>query len=985
MQYSLEVAPPLQRSRCEPPYSTTTGHVIEQHARRIVEDLRQQPHGGGLVAAFLSEYGLTDAEGVALMCLAESVLRIPDVQTRKRLIAEKIGGADWQHHLGRADSLFVNASTWALLWASRLVQVDEAWQDQPGTALNSMTQRLSLPVVQQAVRAAIHLLGSEFVLHETIEGAMLQDLQGGYSFDMLGEGARDAATSESYFSAYCHAIETLGQNKHLDAGISIKLSALHPRLEYSQRHRLRRELLPRLKRLCRLASQHQVAVTIDAEESWRSAVTLDLFECLLQDAQLSDVRLGIVVQAYSKQALNLLASVAALSQQHQRMMPVRLVKGAYWDSEIKHAQAEGLPSFPVFTQKAQTDLNYLSCARFLLAQNYLYGQFATHNALTIAAIYEMAPKHVDYEFQRLYGMGEDVYAAAKRQIPGLAAPRVYAPIGAYKDLLAYLIRRLLENGANTSFVHRLYDCNVSLETLLEDPVQQAGDELMREHPNIQPAEGLFQPRVNSVGLDLSNPAEVLPLYRARRQYLNRVPALRSDRLNVQQTMQRAAVAQTLWSELDVAERAQCLRRLADLLQQQLPTLVAVLGDEAHKTLSDAVAEVREAIDFCRYYAECGQTLQVPRDQPGVTGESNRLTLHGRGVWVCISPWNFPLAIFIGQIAAALVTGNSVVAKPSEFTSRIAHFVHDLLRQAGVADHVCQLAIGDATLGQQLVEHPLTAGVAFTGSTAAARSINQTLAGRTGPIIPLIAETGGQNAMLVDSTALLEEVTDDVVTSAFASAGQRCSALRMLYIQDDIADVLLPMISGAMDQLQLGAPWQLRTDVGPVINQASADLLHAYIEEARTQGKLLHQCSKPQGLSEQFVAPALIKVAGIDELAGEQFGPVLHVATFAADQFEQTVDAVNTAGFGLTMGLHTRIQQRIDYVSQQARVGNLYVNRDMVGAVVESQPFGGQGLSGTGPKAGGPFYLQRFVTERVVTVNTVAGGGNRDLLSLGSVR
>ena len=1026
----------VDRLLSTPPYDDDAACRIEEEAARIIAAMRADRAPRPMLDRFLSEYGLSDREGIALMCLAESLLRIPDRRTADRLIADKVGGAEWSSHLGHGDDLLVNASTWGLMLAGQVVNVERTFTADPSLWLGQLAHRLGEPVIQAAMRQAMRILGTEFVLGRTIEEALQRSTPDGlYSYDMLGEAAREACTAKRYFDAYSHTIEFLGNRKQAapgpdpsvsaklvgpDPSVSVKLSGLHPRYEFAQRERVLAELGPRLSALAAHAAATGVGLTIDAEDADRLELSLDLFERLAMRGEAAEgPPIGLAVQAYDKRAPAVIDWIIALARSTGRRIPVRLVKGAYWDAEIKHAQTFGYPGFAVFTRKAATDLSYLVCARILLAHpEAIAAQFATHNAHTLAAVMALAGATRDFEFQRLHGMGESLYRAATGRYDRFPPVRVYAPVGSHEDLLAYLVRRLLENGANTSFVNRVFNEQLPPAQLVADPLRTVRDTASAAHPAIALPGKLFgKARKNSAGLDFTDgeraaelqrrcaqapgtPLRAAPILFGRpgggsgRHVFN--PADRDDRVgdcvdahlpDVERAFALASREQPAWDAAGAEARARLLRDVADRLERDRVRLVSILVREAGKTLPDAVAEVREAVDFCRYYAgEAVQRLADPHALPGPTGESNRLSLHGRGVFVCISPWNFPLAIFLGQIAAALVAGNTAIAKPAEETPLVAFEAVRLMHEAGIPVNALQLITGDGSIGEALVRHRLTAGVVFTGGTDTARRIHRTLAGRDAPIVPLIAETGGQNVMFADSTALLEQVTDDVVRSAFASAGQRCSALRVLYLQDDIADRAIDMIAGAMDELRVGNPGRLETDVGPIISQTAAAALQSHVDALARSGAHRHSAALTAECARGwFVPPTLAELASIRELTREHFGPILHVVRFSARAFEAAVkDALGT-GYGLTLGLHSRIEARARQLFAIAPVGNVYVNRDMVGAVVGSQPFGGQGLSGTGPKAGGPYYLPRFVTEKVLTVNTTAAGGNAALLSLDDVR
>jgi RHH-type transcriptional regulator, proline utilization regulon repressor / proline dehydrogenase / delta 1-pyrroline-5-carboxylate dehydrogenase len=975
------------------------------------------------VEAFLREYQLSTREGIMLMCLAEALLRIPDADTADRLIRDKLSAGEWSRHLGRSGSLLVNASTWGLMLTGRVVRANLEADADPGAWLARLLHRLGEPVLRQALLQAMRVLGRHFVLGQTIEQAIRRASEAErkgyrYSYDMLGEAARTAIDAEDYCIAYREAIAAIGKAAHggdlmVRPGISIKLSALHPRYELAQHRRLHAELYPRVLELLEGARAGNIAVTIDAEEADRLEPSLDLFERLAAAPGLAGWDgLGLAVQAYQKRAIHVLAWLEALAARERRRIPVRLVKGAYWDSEIKRTQEQGLDDYPVFTRKPATDVSYLACARRLLAGgDAFYPQFATHNAQTLGSIIEFAGDRRDFEFQRLHGMGEALYEGLVGAEEGRFACRVYAPVGSHQDLLPYLVRRLLENGANTSFVNRILDENVPLETLVEDPAARLARLEPRRHPRIPlPAELYGPERRNSAGVDLRDPATLdrlaeqldrafEPGFQARpgigngrgqaRAVLD--PADRStavgsvieaDPETILQALREAQGGFAPWDRTPLAERVACLRRAADLYEANAAELLAWCVREGGKTLPDAVAEVREAVDFLRYYAIEAQIRAAPRELPGPTGESNQLALHGRGVFVAISPWNFPLAIFTGQIAAALAVGNAVLAKPAPQTPLIAARAVALLHEAGVPEDALVLLPGGSEVGARLVADPGIAGVAFTGSTQTAWAINRALAAKDGPIVPLIAETGGQNAMLVDSSALPEQVIADVLESSFRSAGQRCSALRVLCLQDDIAPRVLEMLAGAMLELEVGDPGLLATDVGPVIDEAARQRLEEHAARMLREGRLIQRVPLRAELARGcFFAPQAFEIDALTRLKGEVFGPILHVVRFAGDRLEQMIEAIDATGYGLTLGVHSRIDQTIDRVLEQARAGNIYVNRNMIGAVVGVQPFGGERLSGTGPKAGGPHYLARFATERTVSVNTAAVGGNASLLSL----
>jgi RHH-type proline utilization regulon transcriptional repressor/proline dehydrogenase/delta 1-pyrroline-5-carboxylate dehydrogenase len=942
---------------------------VLDHALGLLAELRAA-QGKGWVNQFLQEYRLNSSEGIALLSLAEAFLRVPDPATADMLIADKIGDADWRSHTGKSNSLLVNSATWGLVVGRVLV-------GEEGGSLRRLISRAGEPFVRQAVGAAMRMMGEIFVMGRTIDEAskrMRRAEHKGFtaSFDMLGEAARTTADAERYFQAYVDAVDAVGEDPAAGHSISVKLSALHPRYEVAQWRHCVPALTEMLEALAVQAANKGIALTVDAEESERLEMSLDIIGAV---AALPSLKgwdgFGMAVQAYGKRARPVVAWADALD----RVMNVRLVKGAYWDSEIKRTQVEGLGDYPLFTRKAATDVSYLAVARDMLDAKNIRPAFASHNALTVATILEWAGNSRDFEFQRLHGMGDGLYERLVRE-QGYHC-RIYAPVGGHRDLLAYLVRRLLENGANSSFVHQLADERLSETEILADPVARIVAVGGTRHPGIPLPIDLFgTERRNSAGIDLSDPALLAATAAAVNAPLP--PPGEAAAPDVDAAIGRAATAFPGWSATPVVERAACLDRLADLLEEHRDRLMAICVQEAFKSIPDAIGEVREAADFCRYYAQQARTGLQPIELPGPTGERNMLHLTGRGVWATIAPWNFPLAIFLGQCVAALVAGNSVVAKPAPQTPRIAGAAVELAHQAGVPTDALVLLPGGPEVGAALTADVRIMGVAFTGSTATARKIARSLLeDDRRPIVPLIAETGGINAMIVDSTALPEQVVVDVVTSAFRSAGQRCSALRLLLLQEEIADNVIEMLSGAMDLLTLGDPGDPETDIGPVIDRAAYDRLMVY--RAQAKDRIVKTIAAPAtGL---FVPPTLIRIAAIDQLDAEWFGPVLHVATWPSGQLSETIAAINAKGYGLTMGLHSRIARAAELAESEAAVGNLYINRSMIGAVVGSQPFGGEGLSGTGPKAGGPHYLHRFVAERSVSIDTTSAGGNATLLSL----
>lgn len=995
------------------PWDQARHDRVEAKAIDLVNRVRAGKRRTGEMEAFLKQYALTTEEGLALMGMAEALLRIPDARTAKALIRDKVGSAEWVLDGGPAD--------WMVKAAGLGMMITRK-------TLDSAIARLGEPVIRQAMVQAIRIMGQQFVLGQTIDEAVKNARayeKKGYrmSYDMLGEGARTDEDAERYFQAYVQAIEALGEKvkpgpAQKMPSISVKLSALHPRYRVSQEDRCVPALIDRLTDLCRLASRRDIALTVDAEEVDRLELSLKIIDAVAaNDELLGWEGFGLAVQAYSKRTLPLIDHLFTMAQSHRRRLCVRLVKGAYWDTEVKRAQVMGLPDYPVYTRKVNTDLSYLACAHKLLVERAtFYPMLATHNAHSIAAILEMAGNNRDsFEFQRLHGMGEGLHDQILEDGCNIS---VYAPVGTHQDLLPYLVRRLLENGANSNFVHQLLDPEVPVKKIIADPVEDARNHPKKRHPKIPRPGDLFAPqRRNSIGLDLTDTATTEPLLRAMLQAvdgkaLEAAPLIGGkvyregtprDVLNpadtrskigtvwyadeklVDRAFHNAADGFAVWTKTPAARRAAALDRVADLMESNRAELMGLCVREAGKTVEDALAEVREAIDFCRYYAARGRAdfSAEGRTLPGPTGERNSLLLEGRGVFVCISPWNFPLAIFMGQIAAALMAGNAVIAKPAEQTPLIAMRMARLILEAGVHPDAFTLLPGDGMTGGLITQHKDVAGVAFTGSTEVARIINRTLAEKDGPIVPLIAETGGQNVMIVDSSALPEQVVDDVLVSAFGSTGQRCSALRVLYLQDDVADKIIHMLKGAMQNLRIGNPAELSSDLGPVIDdealanlirhRAALDGFGKKIAEAPLDGELQHRG--------HFFAPVAYEIDELSQLKREVFGPVLHVIRFKNEKIDEVIAAVNATGYGLTLGVHSRIEAVMKKIAAEAHVGNAYINRTMIGAVVGVQPFGGRGLSGTGPKAGGPYYLHRFATEKVISVNTTASGGNASLVSL----
>ena len=991
---------------------------VQSRARELVEKVRSRQRANAGMQSFLQEYDLSSQEGVLLMCVAEALLRIPDAATADKLIRDKLSQGDWERHVGRSRSLLVNAGTWGMMLTGRLVSLDVDKAANPADWFGRLATRAGEPVVRVALRQGMKLMAEQFVMGRTIGDALARSLEGGnakylHSYDMLGEAAFTARDADRYLAAYQSAIDAIGaspagRGKPVFArpGISIKLSALHPRYEHAQRARALAELTPRVEALVARARAADIGVTLDAEEADRLGLSLEIFERVFGAPALSGWEgFGVAVQAYLKRAPFVVDWLADLARRSGRRIMVRLVKGAYWDSEVKRAQTQGLAGYPVYTRKCNTDVSYLACAaRILAAPEAFYGQFATHNAHTVSTIIERAKPGQAFEFQRLHGMGEDLYDEV---IAMGHACRVYAPVGSHEDLLPYLVRRLLENGANTSFVNRIADASVPVETVIADPLVQAAGNALAANPKIPLPRELYADRENSGGFAFADLAVSAPFLAALEPLLARtdyraaplvggrtLAGKRSEvfdpasgrRIGHVESADAAAVDLALAAAVrarvpEAGARAAILERAAGLIEAHRVELIALLAREAGKTLPDALGEVREAADFCRYYAMLAREhFATPAALTGPTGESNHLGFAGRGPFVCISPWNFPLAIFVGQVAAAFAAGNAVLAKPAEQTPLVADRAVRLLHEAGVPAEALALLPGEGEIvGAKLVSDPRTAGVAFTGSTATARAINRALAARDGPIVPLIAETGGLNAMLVDSSALPEQVVADVLASAFNSAGQRCSALRLLCLQKEVAPRVLEILEGATAELVLGDPARLETDVGPVIDREALAILEEHAARMDREARLVCKARMPAGAG-LFFAPRAYEIPSLGAIDREVFGPILHVVRFDAADLGATLDAINAKGYGLTMGVHSRIEETIDFVRARACAGNLYVNRNMIGATVGVQPFGGEGLSGTGPKAGGPNYLRRFATEQVVTVNTAAAGGNATLLS-----
>jgi len=998
-----------------------------EKACEFIEEIRKERKKSAGIDSFLTEYSLSSEEGIALMCLAEAYLRVPDNQTIDSLIKDKLARGNWQSHQGKSHSFFVNATTWALMLTGKILAPEQA-ENRLIKALMKLVNRSSEGVIRHAVEKAMRIMSKQFVMGRNIKEAVSRardkEKKGYlYSYDMLGEAALTAEDAARYFAAYTNALHEIGKSSneknHLyrKPGISVKLSALHPRYFESQHERVLVELTPRLLQLAQLAKQYKVSLTVDAEECERLDLSLDIMKQVFSDPSLNDWQgFGLALQSYQKRAFYVLDWIADLARKQKKRFMVRLIKGAYWDSEIKNAQMLGLKDYPVFTLKAFTDVSFQACAKKILTlTDVIYPQFATHNAYSVAMIMQMAGSYRDFEFQCLHGMGAELYDQIVPEDRYNIPCRIYAPVGSHEDLLPYLVRRLLENGANSSFVNRIVDEKAPLSSLVENPVEKAKQLLPLINENIPLPINIFKPiRTNSKGIDFTDRQERALLQEQLSQFENRqwnsTPILANKELQLsnqvvyspqnypqsigmvsnatiedaQYALDQAEHGFQYWSKQSVEHRAQVIEHFSDLLEENKAELMTLACLEAGKTWNDGIAEVREAVDFCRYYATCARELMSePKQLTGYTGETNELSHHPRGIIVCISPWNFPLAIFTGQIVAALVTGNAVLAKPAEQTPLIAGLVVKLMYKAGIPENVLQLLPGSGEkIGGALIADQRVKGVMFTGSTTTANHINNVLAGRGGAIVPLIAETGGQNAMIVDSSALLEQVVEDVLISAFGSAGQRCSALRVLYVQEDIYSRFLELLEGAMAELKVGDPQWYDTDVGPVIDKEALENLKAHVKRMQEKHDILYQSE----LSEEchsgfFMPPTAIAIDSIMALEKEVFGPVLHVISYKRKDLDHIIQEINKTQYGLTLGIHSRVNHTAEYIRQRARVGNCYVNRNMTGAIVGLQPFGGEGLSGTGPKAGGPYYLHRLCHERVYTVDTTAAGGNASLMSL----
>src|SRR3989338_7372073 len=996
---------------------------IEHIATDLVNTVRNEKSDQSSVDALMAEYDLSSDEGIVLMCLAEALLRIPDKETEELLIRDKLTAADWEKHVGASESLFVNLTTRGLSMSGKVLQ-DQSQSNVFQKLWYGLLSRCGEPVIRQAVRRSMKIMSEHFVLGRTINEALKNAkpfAEKGYlfSFDMLGEMAKTQAQADHYFEAYQHAIKIMGASKEKltdfsSPSISIKLSALHPRYEFSQKEMVVPFLIDRLKTLALQAKEVGVYVTVDAEETTRLDMSLDIFEAVFLDSAFHDWNgLGLAVQAYQKRGYFVLQYLIALARSQRKKIPARLVKGAYWDTEIKLAQVGGYPGYPVFTRKVSTDISYLACAKLLLsAPDAIYPQFATHNAYSVAAILWMTRgKQASFEFQNLQGMGKPLHNVLVDPEKYAAKSRIYAPVGRHADLLPYLVRRLLENGANTSFVHQIANPEIPVATLTRNPIDQLKSYPEISNTKIPLPSHIYPDRKNSAGLDISDCNALQSLMQKINAFsktewvatplhqpidLSQAVAIKNpndrndivgyvqmaDEATMSLALSQAKAAEFSWSERSIDERASILEKAADLIEEARTELFALLIREAGKFLPDAVSEVREAADFCRYYALIERKILSDEKLVGPTGESNTLRTHGLGTMICVSPWNFPLAIFAGQVVASLVAGNCVIAKPAGQTPLIAAKLISLLHEAGIPKEAVQLMPGSGSkVGNALIADERSAGVLFTGSTETAKTIQKTLANRSGPIVPFIAETGGINAMIADSSALLEQLVTDVMISAFGSAGQRCSALRVVFVQEDIADNFVAMLRGAMQTWCVGDSANLQTDVGPVIDASAEKTLQAYIDTMHQQAILIAEMKLPRDAARgTFVAPAAFELPHFSLLTKEVFGPVLHVVRYAREDQLNVIEQINALGYGLTFGIQTRIDHTIDQLQKHIKTGNIYVNRTMIGAVVGVQPFGGCGLSGTGPKAGGPHYLLRLCRESTLTINTTAMGGNTELLS-----
>lgn len=998
---------------------------IEQVAYALVKSMRENLNKQSKIDTLLRQYDLSTEEGIALMCLAESLLRIPDKSTIDKLISDKLSTIDWKKTLNRDNTFFANAATWSLLLTGKIYAPNLNQQQNFLHSIKRSISKIGSTMVRPIILQMMKAIGKQFVMGEDIASALKrakewEKLGYTFSYDMLGESARTKEDADFYFKKYDEAIDAIGKEATLGSpeknpGLSVKLSALHPRYEFAKRDEVLKELTPRFLILVQKAKNYQINLNIDAEEADRLDLSLDIFERIFKDPSLEGWEgFGLTIQAYQKRAFFVIDWLANLSKSYKRRIMVRLVKGAYWDSEIKLTQMQGLNDYPVFTRKNSTDVCFIACAKKLIADpTVFYPQFGTHNAYSVAAVLEMTSKQNTFEFQGLHGMCRPLYDQVVDKTNYALPCRIYAPVGTHKDLLGYLVRRLLENGANNSFINQLADPNIPIEKIIDNPVARINSFTEKSHPRIPKPKNIYFKWQNSAGVDLSN-TNVLYDFKskldttANKKYVvgpiingkmmtdsthqtSPSPADFNDVLgqwcittdkHYEKALQSADKAKKDWASRPIDDRAKIFEKAADLFQAAMPELTSLLVREGGKCITDSIAEIREVIDYCRYYAYRGRLDLSPVLLPGPTGEENQLFLHPRGIILCISPWNFPLAIFIGQVIAALVTGNAVIAKPAEQTPIVAAKAIQILHQAGVPPSILQLLLGPGSvLGAKLVNDLRIDGVMFTGSTETARSIAISLANREGPIVPFIAETGGQNAMIVDSSALPEQTILDIAQSAFNSAGQRCSALRVLFIQEEIAPRLLKMLSGYMDELKMGLPQYLSTDIGPVIDQPSFNMLKDHAAKMNDIGKLLGEVKLPLHVSGHYFAPKMYEINHLSLLKREVFGPILHVIRYKSENLDKVMAEIINTGYGLTLGIHSRIETSSQYIAQNMPVGNIYINRNMIGAVVGVQPFGGERLSGTGPKAGGPHYLSRLCVERAVSTNTTAVGGNARLISL----
>lgn len=1022
--YRMDETECLNRLIAEATFPLESQGQIEQVAKNLVGATREYKKTQSKIDALLHQYDLSTEEGISLMCLAEALLRIPDKATTDKFISDKLSTVDWKNHLSKENPLFINAATWSLLLTGKIYGPTLNTEQNLTSAFSRASSRLGAAMIRPVIMQMMKAIGAQFVMGQDIDAAIdravdIEKMGYRYSYDMLGEAARTADDAKRYYASYEMAINAIGRAAHAESpaknpGISIKLSALHPRYEFAKREQVLNELPPLLLALAKQAKSYNIGFTIDAEEADRLDLSLDIIERVFSSPELNGWEgFGLAVQAYQKRASFVIDWLADLSTRHQRRLMVRLVKGAYWDAEIKVSQIQGFSGYPVFTRKNATDVSYIACAKKLFAKpECFYPQFGTHNAYSVAAIMEIAGDK-EFEFQCLHGMGRPLYDQIVDSAQYNRPCRIYAPVGTHKDLLGYLVRRLLENGANSSFVNKLADDKTPIDKMVVNPVARMAALVRKPHPFIPLPEDIYPDWKNSSGVDLSNQRHLAALKaamddEAERDWTaasivngkvcidnNAQPVFspshtdevighvsKADEALVEEALCKASAATRTWGETPVEERAAILERAADLFQENMPELMTVLSIEAGKCIMDCMAEVRETIDFCRYYAYRARTDLVATQLPGPTGETNIFSLHPRGVIACISPWNFPLAIFAGQVLAALVTGNTVLAKPAEQTPLIAFKAVQIMHEAGIPVDALHLLIGPGrVVGAKMVSDERTAGVMFTGSTETAKFIEQSLANRKGPIGMFVAETGGQNAMIVDSSALAEQTVYDIALSAFNSAGQRCSALRVLFVQEELAPKLLDMLKGYMEELTIGDPSLLTSDIGPVIDAPSKQMLEAHFEKMSAEAKLLARVPMPEGLPGHYFAPSVFELTDLSILEGEVFGPILHVIRYAERDLDKVMDAIIQTGYGLTLGIHSRIDATIQYITKRMPVGNIYVNRNMIGAVVGVQPFGGERLSGTGPKAGGPHYLPRLCVERTVSTNTTAVGGNARLVSL----